>query len=101
MALDLTSFASALKVHYTSDRVENMVYQDNPLLAMVPKYEQFGGKNLPIPIIYGNPQGRSATFSNAQGNKTSSKLKDFVLTRARDYSLASIDNETLFGGLLQ
>lgn len=37
MALDLTSFASALKQHYTSDRVENMVYQDNPLLAMLPK----------------------------------------------------------------
>lgn len=95
MALDLTSFASALKAHYTNDRVENMVYQDNPLLAMVPKMEDFGGKNLPIPIIYGNPQGRSASFSSAQANKTSSQLKDFVLTRAKDYSLASIDNETL------
>jgi len=48
MALDMTSFASALKQHYTSDRVENMVYRDNPLLAMVPKMENFGGKNLPI-----------------------------------------------------
>jgi len=95
MSLDLTTFASALKQHYTSDRVENMVYKDNPLLAMLPKYEQFGGKNLPIPIIYGNPQGRSATFSTAQANKTNSQLKDFVLTRARDYSLASIDNETM------
>lgn len=27
-ALDLTSFASALKVHYTDDRVRNMVYKD-------------------------------------------------------------------------
>lgn len=72
-----------------------MVYADNPFLAMVPKMTDFGGKNLPIPIIYGNPQGRSASFTNAQANKTSSKLKDFVLTRAKDYSLASIDNETL------
>lgn len=95
MALDLTSFASALKQHYTNDRIENMVYKDNPLLAMLKKYEQFGGKNLPIPIIYGNPQGRSTTFATAQANKTSSKLKDFVLTRVKDYSLASIDNETL------
>ncbi len=46
--LDMTSFAAALKVHYTPQRVENMVYRDNPLLAMLPKYEQFGGKNLPI-----------------------------------------------------
>lgn len=95
MSLDLTTFAAALKQHYTSDRIENMVYADNPLLAMISKMETFGGKNLPIPIIYGNPQGRSATFSTAQGNKGSSKLKDFVLTRDRDYSLASIDNETM------
>jgi hypothetical protein len=61
----------------------------------MPKYETFGGKNLPIPIIYGNPQGTSSTFTNAQANKTSSKLKDFVLTRSKQYALASIDNETL------
>lgn len=91
----MTSFASALKAHYTNDTVENMVYQDNPLLAMMSKYEKFGGKNLPIPIIYGNPQGRSASFTNAQANKTNSQVKDFVLTRAKDYSLASIDNETI------
>jgi hypothetical protein len=95
MSLDMTSFAAALKQHYTSDRVENMVYADNPLLAMLTKYEQFGGKNLPIPIIYGNPQGRSATFVTAQANQTSSQLKDFVLTRVSDYSIASIDNQTL------
>ena len=95
MALDMVSFASALKAHYTSDKVENMVYQDNPTLAMIAKMETFGGKNLPIPIIYGNPQGRSANFAKAQANKTNSKLKDFVLTRAKDYSLASIDNETI------
>lgn len=95
MSLNMTTFASALKVHYTSDRIENMVYQDNPLLAMLPKYEQFGGKNLPIPIIHGNPQGRSAVFATAQANKTNSQLKDFVLTRNQDYSLASISNEVL------
>lgn len=95
MALDLTSFASALKVHYTDDRVENMVYKDNPLHAMLPKMEQFGGKNLPIPIIFGNPQRRSAVFATAQANTSTSQIKDFVLTRARDYSLASISNETL------
>jgi hypothetical protein len=37
MALDLTSFASALKQHYTNDKIENMVYSDNPLFAMLPK----------------------------------------------------------------
>lgn len=95
MSLDLTSFAAALKQHYTTDRVENMVYKDNPLLAMIPKYEQFLGENLKLPIKYGIPQGRSAVFSTAQSNKTNSQFKAFLLTRSRDYSLASIDNETI------
>ena len=95
MSLDLTSFQPVLKQHYTNDRVENMVYKDNPLLAMLPKYEQFGGENLKLPIKYGIPQGRSATFSTAQANKTNSQYKAFLLTRSKDYSLASIDNETI------
>lgn len=59
--------------------------------------EAFGGRNLPIPLIYGNPQGRSATFGNAQtrGAATSSLIDAFVITRVRDYSIATIDNETL------
>lgn len=95
MALDLTSFDAALKVHYTPQDVQNLVYEDNPFLAMVPKYTKFGGKNLPIPLKYGLPQGRSATFATAQANKNNSKYEDFVLTRAKDYALASIDNETI------
>lgn len=94
MSLDLTNYAPALKQYYSDTRVENMVYKDHPFLAMLGKDEKFFGKNLPIPIIYGNPQGRSATFSKAKANKTNSQLKDFLLTRAKDYSLASIDNET-------
>jgi hypothetical protein len=95
--LDLTAFDAALKQHYTDDRVEDMVYKDNPFLAMVPKYERFGGRNLPIPIIYGNPQGRSKTFANAQTRSevTSSLVHDFVLTRVKDYGIATLDNETM------
>jgi hypothetical protein len=74
-----------------------MVYKDNPLMALMPKMEQFGGRNLPIPLIYGNPQGRSATFTNAQtrGAATNSLIDAFTLTRVKDYSIATIDNETL------
>ncbi len=91
----MTTFAAALKQHYTNERIENMVYKDNPFLAMVAKYEDFGGENLKLPIKYGIPQGRSATFSDAQANKTNTQLKAFLLTRQADYSLASIANETI------
>ena len=97
MTLDMTSFDAALKVHYTDDRVKNLVYKNNPLLAMLPKMERFGGKNLPIPIQFGVPGSRSASFADALAQKTgaSSQFEDFVLTRVKDYCLASIDNETL------
>lgn len=97
MGLDLTLFDAALKQHYTDDAVADMVYKDNPLLGLISKKEDFGGKNLPVPLIYGNPQGRSATFARAQarGALTSSLLQDFVITRVKDYSIATIDNETM------
>lgn len=95
MSLDMSSFDAALKQHYTNDVVQMMVYKDNPFLALVAKYEDFGGRNLPIPLIYGNPQNRSATFATAQAGTSTSKLEDFVLTRVKDYSIATIDNETL------
>ena len=94
-SLDMTSFASALKQHYTDEKIENMVYKDNPLLAMISKYEDFGGINLKLPIKYGIPQGRSATFLDAKNNATSSKYEAFLLERVKNYCIAYIDNETL------
>ena len=95
MSLDMSSFDAALKQHYTDDMVENLVYKDNPLLALIAKMEDFGGRNLPIPLIRGNPQNRSATFATAVGGTSTSALDAFLLTRVKDYSIATIDNETL------
>jgi len=94
-SLDLTSFDAALKVHYTDDEVERLTYNDHPLLALLMKDEKFKGKNLPIPIIYGNIAGRSAAFATAQTNSGPTQIEDFVLTRAKDYAVASIDGETM------
>ena len=91
----VSNFAAALKQHYTNERIENMVYKDNPFLAMLSKYENFGGENLKLPIKWGNPQGRSADFALAQGNKYASSISAFLLTRQADYSLASINNQVL------
>lgn len=97
MTLDMTSFDAALKEIYTHGYVENMVYKKNPFAALVPKDENFGGVHKVIPLIYGNPQGRSKSFSQAQTRSTESNslLKDFLLTRSKDYGIATIDNETI------
>ena len=93
--LDMTAFAGMLKEHYTGDKPLNLVYKDRPFLALIPKYKKFGGKYLPVPITYANPAGRSATFSYARANKASSKHQEFLLTRCKDYTFASIDGETM------
>jgi len=95
MALDLVSFSAALKQHYPDWKIENLVYQSNPFMALVPKYEQFGGEVLKMPLIYGNPQNRSATFSTANAQTSTSALKAFLLTRSSDYSIAEISNEVI------
>ncbi len=97
MALDLTSFEFATKQYYTDARVREMVYKDAPLHALLPKFENAGGENIPTPLLYGNPQSRSATFSVALALSTSSSSKGvkFLVTRTHDYAIATVDNETM------
>lgn len=95
MSLDMSSFDAALKEYYSKDKVENLVYKDNPLLMMIDKVEDFGGEHAKIALIYGNPQNRSATFSTGQGGTSTSQIKAFLVTRVKDYAFANIDGETL------
>lgn len=93
--LDLSAMNAALKELYDGQVIENLVYADNPFMAMVKKSTDFGGKYKPIPIITGVSQGRSSTFSNAQGNQSPVQVQSFLLTRVSDYSIATIDNQTM------
>lgn len=95
MALDIQSFDSTLKQIYDDQRVRSVVYKNNPLHAMLMKFTDFQGRNMPIVLTYGNPQGRSSSFAVAQANKTSGAYEDFLLTRAKDYGLTSIELETI------
>ena len=96
-AATLTTFDAMMKDYYTDERVENMIYADNPFLALIPKDEKFPGRKLPIPIVYGNPMGRSANFAQAveQSALTTSKVEAFELTRVKDYGLVTIDSELI------
>jgi hypothetical protein len=96
MALDMTTFDNALKEYYTVDRVENMVYADNPLLALISKQEKFFGRSIPIPIQYGSPQSRGVTIAAAQAvSRDYVGIEQFLLTRVKDYCVCTLDNETL------
>ncbi len=95
MAIDMTSADFALKEHYKQFTPKNMVYKNNPLYALMSKYEKFTGDVMPIPQIYANPQNRSATFSNAIAGTGNSKGVKFNLTRVQDYSIAEISHEAM------
>jgi hypothetical protein len=94
-SFNLTNFDAAMKDMYPYKKVENMVYKNNPLLAMLPKETTFPGRNATYAVEYGMTNGRSATFATAQNNRSGTQLEDFVVTRVKDYAVVSVDNETL------
>ena len=94
-SFNLDNFDAAMKHLYPYKKVENLVYQNNPFLAMVQKETSFPGRNATYAVEYGMTQGRSANFQTAQNNRSGTKLEDFIVTRVKDYAVVSIDNETL------
>jgi len=88
---------AALKELYTDDKeyMKDLVYKENPFLALVPKNESadgFAGKYIPVPLEYGTPQGRAHTFSNAQSQQTATALVSFFVYVISDYQLVTITN---------
>ncbi len=88
---------AALKELYVDDKdyMKNIVYAKNPFLALVPKNESpdgFAGKYIPVPLEYGNPQGRAHTFANAQNQQTASDVVSYFVYAIQDYQLVTITN---------
>jgi hypothetical protein len=95
VGLNLTNFAFAMKEMYPDDVLKDMTFENNPWLAMCEKDEDVEGDTIPVPVIYGNPQGRSASLSTAITNKGNTKGASFALTTAEDYSVASIARKAI------
>lgn len=92
-----TNQLAALRELYTDDKdyMKNVVYAKNPWLAMIPKNESpdgFAGKYIPVPLEYGNPQGRVHIFANAQNQQTASSVVSYFVYSIEDYQLVTITN---------
>lgn len=94
-ATNMTAWDNALKIYYQDKPVIDTVYKNHPFLSLVPKNPRFKGKSMPIPVIFGRPQGVSANFANAQSNASATQVAEFLLTRKRHYGVATVDGETL------
>ncbi len=91
----MTTYDALAKQIYRGEKVKNLTFKKRAFLGLIPKFTGFGGRNMPLPVIYGNPQGRSATFAKAQANRTALLAHDFLLTRVKNYGDATITGETI------
>lgn len=94
-----TTYSDALRLMYTQKAVEAHVYQGAPLMAFLPKRNDFIGRNMPIFNWYGTPQGSSATFADAQANKTAGEYEEFLMTRVKHYTTTAVSGEALAAGV--
>lgn len=93
--MDLTAFAGALKELYGPQKIQTLIYKKNTLFKLLNKFTKFGGKSLPVPVVYGNPTGIGSTYATAQSNIVPSPIVEFQLTRATYYGFVRVDHQTL------
>jgi hypothetical protein len=60
------NFDAAMKQIYRPSNVKKLTYDMRPGTALVPKFEGFGGRNMPVVVKWGHPMGRSITMTTAQ-----------------------------------
>jgi hypothetical protein len=82
--------AALLKRIYPEDKVEKLMYDNNPLFAMMPKGYEFFGESEHRAIRYAHTVGRSADFGTAKANKQGSSVTKMLVTTVTDFSLYSV-----------
>ncbi len=91
-----TALQAILKEYYGPQKVKILVYRRNKLFAMLHKEEDWAGEVVPIPVVYGNPQGGSRSFGNLISTTinqvTASKAVKFFMQWTQDYALVSVTN---------
>lgn len=98
MAVTTTTIAYALKRLYPQRQIENLVYKNNPLLALMPKQGGFGGSAMAVAARYGDNIGRSPAFATAQSTADYNKGVQFLVTRVKDYQVYTLDTEAILAG---
>lgn len=98
---DITAASAVLKQRYTKKKLNTLAYNDNPLLAMMPKDETLGSNAFVFGVRNAVAQTRAwGTFSNAQANNanfagSSSTYQRFVVGHYNDYTTANITGDAI------
>lgn len=102
MAVTTSTIAYALKRVYSGRAVENAVYKDNPLLAMMRKEGGFTGSHHIHAVRYRDTGGRNAAFATAQtlaGTSLGATAGlQFLVTRVKNYQVYTLETEAILAG---
>lgn len=94
MSVSLADFGYALQEYYSKSAVENVALRDHAFLSMIKRVKTSGEVHT-FPTVYGLGGGRSASFTNAQGNPSGSKGAKFKVECVNDYAVVQIDTDVL------
>jgi len=100
------TIAYLLKRVYSPREVENAVYKDNPLLALIPKATGFTGESHIHAVRYRDQLARNSDFASAQGTTTdgsrgvlgASKGVQFIVGRVKNYQIYTLETEAILAG---
>jgi len=97
MAISATNLDKLLKELYAGQAVSKLVFDEKarPLTKMLTKRSDFSGSKFPLPVIYDDMAGRSASFTVAQTNNNAMPNTRFEIDIVKNYCLADIETEAL------
>jgi len=94
-ASDLTSLAFLMKRDYSGRQTEDIAMRDHLLFTKIQKVGGFVGDAHFYKIKYGNPQGIGGTLVGAQGAASSSKGRQFQMTRKAKFGVITLNGEAM------
>jgi hypothetical protein len=94
-ASDLTSVAFIYKRDYSGRQAGDIAMRDHVHFTRIAKNGGFVGVGHFYKIRYGNPQGISGTFADAQSGASGSKGKQLQMLRKAKYGVITLDGEAI------
>lgn len=89
------TFQAALKQYYTKDRIEEVLFKDNPFWKVIAKVTDGTGLDYyRVPLLIAPSGAVSSQFIAARdgGAATASGMKEFQVTRLSNYSINTVDD---------
>ena len=90
-----STFSAYLKELYSPHRVELLAANDHKIMKQLRKVAR-GGEAFNVDVLYGNPAGRSKTYSKAWTNANTTQSTKFVIPDLKDdFNVVQIESKVM------